>query len=95
MLVTIVRLCLPSSCSVSDSSTPGAGATRETGIITSVAAIRDLRSDTEKYTVKIDGDIDCVKPLNLTFSQLRDSLPRKEVLAALVVCPPFHRVLPA
>ena len=59
-----------------------------------VADIKDLRSGTEQYTVKIDGEIDGIKQLDLTFKQLRDSLPRSEVLAVLVVRPRFHLVLP-
>jgi len=46
--------------------------------------IKDLRSDTDQYTVKIDGDIDGIQPLELTFAQVRDSLPRKEVTALLI-----------
>ncbi|KAG9315210.1 Oxidoreductase, molybdopterin-binding domain-containing protein [Chiua virens] len=49
--------------------------------------IKDLRTDTvaEDYTVKIDGEIEDTKSLDLTltFGQLRD-MPRKQVLAVLV-----------
>ncbi|KAF8558167.1 molybdopterin binding oxidoreductase [Imleria badia] len=46
--------------------------------------IKDLHSGAEHYTVKVDGEIDDIKPLDLPFTQVRDALPRKEVTAALV-----------
>lgn len=58
-----------------------------TEFTTSVADIKDLRSDADQYIVKVDGEIDDIDQLNITFRQVRDSLPRKEVLAALVVRP--------
>ncbi|KAF9243494.1 Oxidoreductase, molybdopterin-binding domain-containing protein [Melanogaster broomeanus] len=46
--------------------------------------IKDLTSGAEKYTVKIDSEIDGIKEISITFKDLRDSFPRKEVVAALV-----------
>ena len=63
----------------------GAGAVRAPEFATFVADIKDLRSDADQYTVKVDGEIDGINQLNLTFKQVRESFPRKEVLAALVV----------
>lgn len=62
----------------------------------STADIKDLRSDsdTQKYTIKVDGTIDSITPCDLTFSQVRDCFPRKEVLAVLVVRPCRYRDKP-
>ncbi|KAF9223679.1 hypothetical protein BS17DRAFT_684205, partial [Gyrodon lividus] len=46
--------------------------------------IKDLKSGAEKYTVKIDGEIDGIKETSITFKDLQESLPRKEVVAALI-----------
>ncbi|KAF8843678.1 sulfite oxidase [Paxillus ammoniavirescens] len=46
--------------------------------------IKDLNSGSEKYTVKIDGDLDEIKEISITFKDLKDSFPRKEVVAALI-----------
>ncbi|KIJ66890.1 hypothetical protein HYDPIDRAFT_26305 [Hydnomerulius pinastri MD-312] len=56
----------------------------ETEFVASVADIKDLKSGAEEYVVKIDAEIDGLKETSVTFKELLDSFPRKEVVAALI-----------
>ncbi|KAH7884366.1 Oxidoreductase, molybdopterin-binding domain-containing protein [Phlebopus sp. FC_14] len=46
--------------------------------------IKNLKSSAESYTVKIDGEMDGLKEIGVTYKDLLDTFPRKEVVAALI-----------
>jgi sulfite oxidase len=56
--------------------------------VASAAVIKDLASEFDSYTVKIDGEMEGMEEKILNVKDMIASFPRKVVVAALIVCHP-------
>jgi len=62
-----------------------AGLPRLLGRFVFIADLIDLKSIADTYTVKIDGNFDGLDEKTITYPDILNRFPRKEVVAALVV----------
>lgn len=62
----------------------------EMASVASAAVIKDLASESDSYTVKIDGEMEVMEEKVLNVKDMIASFPRKVVVAALVVGHDWH-----
>jgi sulfite oxidase len=62
-----------------------ADAADEMGFVASAAVIKDLASEFDSYTVKLDGEIEGMEEKVLNVKDMIASFPKKVVVAALIV----------
>lgn len=79
----------PFSSKPSDFGSPMLGftpdAVDEMESVASVAEIKNLASDVDTYTVKIEGEMEGMEEKTLSFKDMIVYFPRKEVVATLIV----------